>query len=410
MNPQLLFYILIAIIIIKFLFDTYINALNSKHFNDAIPEELKGIYNDDEYLKSQKYKKENYKFSLISSLFSVVTTLLFFFLDGFKFVDELARSISNNTIVITLVFFGIIFLASDILSLPFSYYKTFVIEEKFGFNKMSIKTFILDKIKGWLMLLIVGGGLMALITWFYELTTTNFWLYTWGVITVFTLFLNLFYSKLIVPIFNKQKPLEDGELRNEIEKFATKIGFKLDNVFVIDGSKRSTKANAYFSGFGSQKRITLFDTLINDLDTNEIVAVLAHEVGHYKRKHVIYNLILSIGITGLTLYILSLLVGNLTLSQALSVETPSFHIGLIAFVILYSPISEITNLFMNALSRKFEFQADNYAKENFNPADLISSLKKLSKNSLSNLTPSNLYVKIHYSHPTLLQRILNLKK
>ncbi|VAW23190.1 Peptidase, M48 family, partial [hydrothermal vent metagenome] len=233
MNPQLLFYILIAIIIIKFLFDTYINALNSKHFNDAIPEELKGIYNDDEYLKSQKYKKENYKFSLISSLFSVVTTLLFFFLDGFKFVDELARSISNNTIVITLVFFGIIFLASDILSLPFSYYKTFVIEEKFGFNKMSIKTFILDKIKGWLMLLIVGGGLMALITWFYELTTTNFWLYTWGVITVFTLFLNLFYSKLIVPIFNKQKPLEDGELRNEIEKFATKIGFKLDNVFVI---------------------------------------------------------------------------------------------------------------------------------------------------------------------------------
>ncbi|MCF6167474.1 M48 family metallopeptidase [Lutibacter sp.] len=410
MNPQTLFYILIGIIIIKFLFDTYINALNSKHFKDAIPEELKGIYNNSEYLKSQNYKKENYKFSLISSLFSVITTLLFFFLDGFKFVDELARNISNNTIVITLVFFGIIFLASDILSLPFSYYKTFVIEEKFGFNKTSVKTFILDKLKGWLMLLIIGGGLMAIITWFYELTTTNFWLYTWAVITVFTLFLNLFYSKLIVPIFNKQKPLEEGELRNEIENFARKIGFKLDAIFVIDGSKRSTKANAYFSGFGSQKRITLFDTLINDLDTNEIVAVLAHEVGHYKRKHIIYNLILSVGITGLTLYILSLLVGNLTLSQALGVQNPSFHIGLIAFVILYSPISEITNLFMNALSRKFEFQADNYAKENFNPEDLISALKKLSKNSLSNLTPSNLYVKIHYSHPTLLQRILNLKK
>jgi len=410
MNPQTLFYILISIIIIKFLFDTYINAQNSKHFNDAIPEELKGIYNDDEYLKSQNYKKENYQFSLISSLFSVLTTLLFFFLDGFKFVDELARSISNNTIVITLIFFGIIFFASDILAIPFSYYKTFVIEEKFGFNKTSIKTFILDKLKGWFMLLIVGGGLMALITWFYELTTTNFWIYTWGVITVFTIFLNLFYSKLIVPIFNKQKPLEEGELKNAIENFAKKIGFKLDNIFVIDGSKRSTKANAYFSGFGSQKRITLFDTLVNDLTTNEIVAVLAHEVGHYKRKHIIYNLILSIGITGLTLYILSLLVGNSTLSQALSVQTPSFHIGLIAFVILYSPISEITNLFMNALSRKFEFQADNYAKENFNPEDLISALKKLSKNSLSNLTPSNLYVKIHYSHPTLLQRILNLKK
>lgn len=410
MNPQILFYILIAIILIKFLFDTYINAQNSKHFNDPIPEELKGIYNEHEYLKSQKYKKENYQFSLISSLFSVLTTLLFFFLDGFKFVDELARSVSNNTIVITLVFFGIIFFASDILAIPFSYYKTFVIEEKFGFNKTSIKTFVFDKFKGWFMLLIVGGGLISLITWFYELTTTNFWIYTWGVITIFTIFINLFYSKLVVPIFNKQKPLEEGELKNAIENFAKKIGFKLDNIFVIDGSKRSTKANAYFSGFGSQKRITLFDTLINDLNTNEIVAVLAHEVGHYKRKHIVYNLILSISITGLTLYILSLLVGNLTLSQALNVQTPSFHIGLIAFVILYSPISEITNLFMNALSRKFEYQADNYAKENFNPEYLISSLKKLSKNSLSNLTPSNLYVKIHYSHPTLLQRILNLKK
>ncbi|AMC10021.1 peptidase M48 [Lutibacter profundi] len=410
MNPQILFYILIAIILIKFLFDTYINAQNSKHFNDPIPEELKGIYNEREYLKSQKYKKENYQFSLISSLFSVLTTLLFFFLDGFKFVDELARSVSNNTIVITLVFFGIIFFASDILAIPFSYYKTFVIEDKFGFNKTSIKTFVFDKFKGWFMLLIIGGGLISLITWFYELTTTNFWIYTWGVITIFTIFINLFYSKLVVPIFNKQKPLEEGELKNAIENFAKKIGFKLDNIFVIDGSKRSTKANAYFSGFGSQKRITLFDTLINDLDTNEIVAVLAHEVGHYKRKHIIYNLILSISITGLTLYILSLLVGNLTLSQALNVQTPSFHIGLIAFVILYSPISEIANLLMNALSRKFEYQADNYAKENFNPEYLISSLKKISKNSLSNLTPSNLYVKIHYSHPTLLQRILNLKK
>ncbi len=410
MNPQTLFYLLLAIIMIKFLFDSFINALNSKHFNDEIPSELKGVYNDKEYLKSQAYKKVNYKFSLIMSAFSIVLTILFFLFDGFAFVDNIARNISSNIIVITVIFFGIIIFASDILTFPFSYYKTFVIEEKFGFNKSSLKTFILDKIKSWLMMVIIGGGLLSLITWFYQVTTNNFWLYTWALITIFTIFMNMFYSKLIVPLFNKQTPLEDGELKTAIENFSQKADFKLSNVFVIDGSKRSTKANAYFSGFGSQKRITLFDTLINDLETDEIVAVLAHEVGHYKKKHIIYNLILSIILTGFTLYILSLLVGNSTLSQALGVEIASFHLGLIAFTILYSPISEITNLFMNGLSRKFEYQADDYAKNNFGSEALISSLKKLSKNSLSNLTPNKWYVKIHYSHPTLLQRILNLKK
>jgi len=365
MNPQIVFYILIGIIITKFLFDTFINALNSRHFNDTIPKELEGIYNENEYLKSQKYKKSNHQFSLITSLFSIIITILFFVFDGFAFVDNLAKYFSNNTILITLIFFGIILFSSDILTLPFSFYKTFVIEEKFGFNKTSKKTFVLDKIKGWLMMAIVGGGILALITWFYQITTVNFWLYTWILISFFTIFLNLFYSKLIVPLFNKQTPLEEGELKISIENFAKKIGFQLNNVFVIDGSKRSSKANAYFSGFGSQKRITLFDTLINDLETDEIVAVLAHEVGHYKRKHIIYNLLLSILLTGFTLYILSLLVGNITLSQALGLETASFHIGLIAFTILYSPISEITSLFMNVLSRKFEYQADNYAKENF---------------------------------------------
>jgi STE24 endopeptidase len=410
MTPQTLFYILIGIIIVKFLFDTFMDSLNSKHFNDAIPPELEGIYNEEEYLKSQEYKKANYKFSVVTSIISIIATLLFFIFDGFAFVDNLARNFSDNTIVITLIFFGIIIFASDILSLPFSYYATFVIEEKFGFNKTSKKTFVFDKIKGWFMMILVGGGVLALITWFYQLTTSNFWLYAWALMTVITIFMNLFYSKLIVPIFNKQTPLESGELKNGIENFAKKVGFKLENVFVIDGSKRSTKANAYFSGFGKQKRITLYDTLINDLKTDEIVAVLAHEVGHYKKKHIVYNLLFSILLTGFTFYILSLLVGNLTLSLALGVNTASFHIGLIAFGVLYSPISEITSLFMNALSRKFEYQADDYAKENFNASALISALKKLSKNNLSNLTPHPLYVKIHYSHPTLLQRFLNLKK
>lgn len=410
MNSQFLFYLLIGIIIAKFFFDTYLNGLNAKHFNDQIPNELDDIYNKEEYLTSQNYKKTNYKFSLLSSSISILVTLLFFFLDGFAFVNEIASSFSNNSIIISLIFFGIIVYASDLLSLPLSYYKTFVIEEKFGFNKTTKKTFILDKIKGWLMLAIVGGGILALITWFYQLTMSNFWLYAWALITVFSVFMNMFYSKFIVPLFNKQTPLEDGELKLAIENFAQKIGFKIDNIYVIDGSKRSTKANAYFSGFGSQKRITLFDTLIEDLEIDEILAVLAHEVGHYKRKHIIYNLSLSVILTGLTLYILSLLVGNTLLSNALGVEEASFHIGLVAFGIIYSPISEITGFFMNMLSRKFEYQADNFAKINLGAEPLISSLKKLSKNNLSNLTPSNLYVKIHYSHPTLLQRIINLKK
>jgi STE24 endopeptidase len=410
MTPQTLFYIIISILIAKFLFDTIIDAINAKHFNDAIPAELQGVYNDEEYLKSQAYKKENYRFSLYISIVSIIATLVFFMFDGFAFVDKLARSFSENNIVITLIFFGIIMFATDMLTLPLSYYKTFVIEEKYGFNKTSKKTFILDKLKGWMMLIIIGGGILALITWFYQLTTTNFWIYTWALVTAFSIFMNLFYSKLIVPLFNKQSPIEPGELKNAIENFAEKIGFKLDNIFVIDGSKRSTKANAYFSGFGVQKRITLYDTLINDLETDEIVAVLAHEVGHYKKKHIIYNMLLSILLTGFTFYILSLMISNATLSQALGVQTASFHIGLIAFGILYSPISEITGFLMNILSRKFEYEADDFAKNNFGALPLISALKKLSKNSLSNLTPSNLYVKIHYSHPTLLQRILNLKK
>jgi STE24 endopeptidase len=409
MNPETLYYIIISIIIISFIIDKIIDALNAKHFNDALPPELQDVYDNEEYKKSQAYKKTNYKFGLLTSSFSLLITLAFLIFGGFEWVDTIARNVSNNNIVIALVFFGIIIIGSDIVNTPFLYYQTFVIEEKFGFNKTTIKTFVLDKIKGWVMMAILGGSILALIIWFYQATGTSFWLYAWAAVALFTIFMNMFYSKLIVPLFNKQTPLEDGELKNSIQEYANKVGFKLNNVFVIDGSKRSTKANAYFSGFGREKRVTLFDTLINDLDTPEIVAVLAHEVGHYKKKHIIFNLIASIVLTGLTLFILSLFVNNPELSSALKVTTPSFHVALIAFGILYSPISEITGLFMNYFSRKFEYQADNYAKNTYSAEPLITSLKKLSKNSLSNLTPHKAYVFMHYSHPTLLQRIQNLR-
>ena len=267
-----------------------------------------------------KRQKTNYRFGIVTSLFSIVLTLSFFFLDGFSLVDSFARAYSENTIIIGLIFFGIIIIGSDLLTTPFSYYKTFIIEEKFGFNKTSKKTFIIDKLKGLLMSIILGGFILALIMWFYEFTGTYFWLYAWGLVTVFSLFMNMFYSKIIVPLFNKQTALEEGNLKDAITKYANSVGFTLNNIFVINGSKRSTKANAYFSGFGNQKRITLYDTLINDLTIDEIVAVLAHEVGHYKRKHIVFNLIASIVLTGLTLFLLSLFIHSPILSIALGVS------------------------------------------------------------------------------------------
>jgi STE24 endopeptidase len=410
MTATTLFYIIVAIIIIDFIVDKILDALNAKHYNDPIPLELQDVYDEGDYKKSQSYKATNYRFGLLTSTFSIILTISFLLIDGFEYVDNIARSYSDNPILIALMFFGVIMMGSDILTTPFSYYRTFVIEEKFGFNKTTKKIFWLDKVKGLLMMAIVGGGILALIIWFYQFAGDSFWLYAWGLVTVFTIFMNMFYAKLIVPIFNKQAPLEDGSLRDKISDYAQSVGFNLENIFVIDGSKRSTKANAYFSGFGSEKRVTLYDTLVNDLNEEEIVAVLAHEVGHYKRKHIIFNLIASILLTGLTLYILSIFISNPLLSNALGVEIPSFHVGLIAFGLLYSPISEITGFIMNHFSRKFEYQADDYAKSTYAAQPLITSLKKMSKNSLSNLTPHTAYVWVHYSHPTLLERVLNLKK
>ncbi|UCE93942.1 MAG: M48 family metallopeptidase [Flavobacteriaceae bacterium] len=408
MKPELLFYIIIAILIVNFVVDKIIDYLNAMHFDDQIPEELSDVFNQEEYYKSQAYKKENYRFSLITSSFSILLTLAFFLFKGFAWADRIARDHGDNEIIVALIFFGIIMIGSDILNTPFSYYHTFVIEEKYGFNKSSKRLFLIDKLKGWFLSAIIGGGVLALIIWFYEKTGDMFWIYTWILIGFFTVFMTMFYSSLIVPLFNKQTPLESGTLKEAIHEFSKKVGFKLDNIFVIDGSKRSTKANAYFSGFGAKKRIVLYDTLIDDLNTEEIVAVLAHEIGHYKKKHVLFNMIMSLLLTGLTLFIFSLFIDNSILSEALSVEIPSFHIGLITFGILYSPISELTGILMNFISRKFEFQADNYAKHYYNGKDLISSLKKLSKNNLSNLTPHKANVFLHYSHPTLLQRVKNL--
>ncbi|PHN93257.1 peptidase M48 [Maribacter sp. 6B07] len=409
MDQTIVFYCILFILIGEFILATVMNYLNAKRFKDPIPTEVADVFNAEEYKKSQAYKLTNYKFGIITSVFSLVLILAFLLFGGFAWVDQVAQNISNNSIVQALIFFGIIMIGSDILNLPFSYYQTFVIEEKFGFNKTTKATFFIDKLKQWLMTIIVGGIILSLILLFFQWAGTNFWLYTWALITIFTLFMNLFYSKLIVPLFNKQEPLEAGSLKSKIENYAAEVGFDLQNIFVINGSKRSTKANAYFSGFGKEKRVTLYDTLINDLEEEEIVAVLAHEIGHYKRKHIIYNLATSVLLTGVMLLILSLFINNPEVSLAIGVDRPSFHAALIGFGILYSPISEITGLLMNHFSRKFEYQADDYAKQTYAALPLVASLKKLSKNSLSNLTPHPAYVFMHYSHPPLIDRIRNLK-
>ncbi|MBT8280267.1 MAG: M48 family metallopeptidase [Muriicola sp.] len=408
MSSTTLFYLILFILILEFLVESYLDYLNAKNFSKPIPPELEDVFDAEEYARSQAYKKTNYNFGLLTSIFSLLVILSFLSLGGFQWVDQTVRGITEQPIGMALLFFAVIMLGSDILMTPFSYYKTFVIEEKFGFNKTTKKLFLIDKVKGWLMLAILGGAILSLVIWFFQWAGSGFWLYAWGLIAVFTVFMNLFYSRLIVPLFNKQTPLEDGSLKEKIQAYAQKVGFELQNIFVIDGSKRSTKANAYFSGFGKEKRVTLYDTLINDLQEEEIVAVLAHEVGHYKRRHIIANLSVSLLLTGFTLFLLSLFVNNPEVSRAIGVEIPSFHAALIGFGLLYSPVSQLTGLAMNYMSRQFEYQADRYAKETLAAEPLINSLKKLSRNNLSNLTPHPAYVFMHYSHPPLVARVRRL--
>lgn len=405
-----LYYIILGIVIIDFALERWLDYLNSLNWSSELPEELNDVYDAGQYKKSQEYKRANDRFALITSSFSFLLIIAMLVFGGFSLVDNWSRSFTEHPILLALIFFGILAVASDILNLPFTIYDTFVIEEKFGFNKTTPRTFVLDKLKGWLLGAVIGGGILSLIIWFYQQTTTSFWLYAWIAVSLFSIFMTMFYSTLIVPIFNKQTPLEEGDLRIEIQKFSDKAGFKLDNVFVIDGSKRSTKSNAYFSGLGAKKRIVLFDTLIHDLSISEIVGVLAHEIGHYKKKHTLTGIITSIIQTGVTLFIFSLFVDNPQLSAALGSGKTSFHLGLIAFGILYSPISLIIGLFMNHFSRKHEYAADWFAKEKYNGEALIQALKKLSSKNLSNLTPHWLYVFFHYSHPTLLQRIRALRQ
>lgn len=403
-----LYFTIIFILVADFGLERYLAYLNIKYSTHKLPAILRDIYDAEKYSKQQDYFRTNTRFGMLTSSFSFVITLLMYSFGGFTWLDQIIQTYIQNPILVPILFFGILFFANDILSIPFDLYDTFVIEQKFGFNKVTPKIYIFDKLKGYALGIIIGGGLLALIIWIYTLTPDYFWLLAWAVITGFSLFMTMFYSEIIVPLFNKQTPLEAGELRNEIEKFASKTNFNLDNVFVIDGSKRSNKANAYFSGLGSKKRIVLYDTLMDKMSVQEIVAVLAHEIGHYKHKHTQINFLLSIPSTLLLFFVFGLILKSDAMAQALGGSVASFHLNALAFSILYSPISLILDIATNVLSRKFEYQADAFAASHGYAPQLQSSLKKLSATSLSNLMPHPLYVFFHYSHPTLFQRISKL--
>ena len=405
MNTEVVFIIIVVFLVADFIVERILEWVNMRAMAPVLPENLKGIYDEKEYARFQNYKRETNRFDLISSTFSFIVMMVFLCTGGFGWWNAWVVTWTDQAVLQTLLFMLGLSLVSGLLGLPFDWYATFHIEEKYGFNKTTMKTYGLDLLKGMLVSGVIGGLLLSAVVWFYEWAGSFFWLYAWGIVSVFSVFMAMFYSQLIVPLFNKQTPLEAGALRDKINAFAEKVGFKLDNIFVIDGSKRSTKANAYFTGFGPRKRIVLYDTLIKDLTQEEIVAVLAHEVGHNKKRHTVQFMLASVIQTGVILWLFSLFVNQPALSMALGGDRACFQLGLIAFTILYSPLSMILGLVMNAWSRKNEYQADAFAARYYDGESLISGLKKISVKSLSNLTPHPLYEWVYYSHPSLLKRI-----
>jgi STE24 endopeptidase len=405
MTPHSLLILILIISVLSYGFDQFLEYLNLKAQRKDIPEDIALFYDRDKYSRSLDYHRDRTKLSFLSSASSFLLSVSMLLLGGFGWLDSLLRPHFTHSIGLALAFFGSILLASDILTLPFQWYSTFVLEEKYEFNKTSVKTFIVDKLKGYALGGLIGGLLLSVLLYLIQQIGPTFWIWFGILASVIILLVNMFYTSLILPLFNKLAPLEEGELKSAIEGFARKVNFPLDNVFVMDGSKRSKKANAFFSGIGKKKKIVLYDTLIANHSTEELVAVLAHEVGHFKKRHVIVGYLLSVIQIFFTLYILSLMVFNPTLSLALGGSQHAIHLNLLAFGILYAPVSGITGLLMTLYSRKNEFEADAYAKESFSGQALARALKKLSVDSLSNLYPHPLYVFFHYSHPPLLQRL-----
>lgn len=408
MNIYLL--LILLILVGEYVLDFITERLNIRRLTPEVPGPFKDVYDDEKYAKSQAYTRENSKFGLIQNTASFAVMIPFILLGGFNWVDQWVRGFQYGSIVTGLLYIFVLVILTTLLGLPFSIYDTFVIEEKFGFNKTTPKTFILDRLKSLFLLVLVGGPILAVVLWFFEKTGVLAPLYIWGVVVLFQLFMNFIAPVVIFPLFNKFTPLEEGELKTAVENYAREHNFQLKGIYKMDGSKRSTKANALFTGFGKSRRIVLYDTLIRKHTTDELTAVLAHEMGHYKLGHIIKTMVTGFLETGLMFFILSLFINNRELYSAFGMEEMSIYAGLIFFGFLYSPISLLLSILTNFFSRKMEYDADRYAVTTTGKKEvLISGLKKLSVDTLSNLTPHPLKVFFYYSHPPVLERIKNIE-
>ncbi len=407
-----IFLILILIIIVgNYILGIVVETLNVRHLSTELPDEFVGYYDAQRYKQSQEYLKETTRFGIMVDSISTSLTIIFILVGGFNIVDIFARNLSQNMILTGLIFAATLMFLSQLLSIPFSIYNTFVIEEKYGFNRTTPKTYILDILKGWFLTLLLGGILFSIVLWFFAKAGPLAWVYCWSAVVIFQILITFFAPIIILPLFNKFQPLGAGELKTAIEEYAKSQNFKLKGIFKMDASRRSTKSNAFFTGFGKYRRIVLFDTLIEKHSVEELLSILAHEMGHYKKKHILKSILLSIATTGIMFYILSLFINNEHLFAAFQMKNISIYASLFFFAFLYSPLSMIISIGSKILSRKYEFEADAYAARTYKkPEAMISALKKLTVDNLSNLTPHPLKVFISYSHPPVLERIRTLQK
>ncbi|MBN2410052.1 M48 family metallopeptidase [candidate division KSB1 bacterium] len=403
--------IILTTLLLDFILGIISDLLNLKALDPKLPEEFEGHYDAEKYEKSQRYTRVNTRFGFVTGSFDILVTLVFWFAGGFQYLDSIVRGWGRHAIWTGLLYIGILVLLKTVISLPFSIYSTFVIEEKFGFNRTTVKTFILDLVKGLFLGLLIGGPLLAGVLAFFLYAGNLAWLYCWIVVTVFTLFIQYIAPTWILPLFNKFKPVEDGDLKDSIMHYAASVKYPLKEVMIMDGSKRSSKSNAFFTGFGKNKRIALFDTLVEKHSIGELVTVLAHEIGHYKKKHVLKGMIISIIHSGILFFMLSLFISNRGLFEAFYVKEVSVYAGLVFFGMLYAPIEMILSIFMQVFSRRHEYEADRFAVETTKqPETFIDALKKLVVHNLGNLTPHPFYVFLNYSHPPVLKRIRAIRE
>lgn len=406
---NILYWTIIVIVVAEFAFDCVLRYLNIKASKQPIPKELEGLYDEETYKKQQAYTGERRRVSLLGSVLNTCITLGIFAFGGFALFDGWVREVTSHPVLMAILYMLIFNVIGMVVDVPFSYYNTFTIETKYGFNRMTKKLFWTDLLKGTALSIVITSIIIGAVVWIYGMIPQWFWLVAWAVIGCFQLFMQYIYTDFIVPMFNKLSPLEDGELRSAIEDFAKKTNFSLENIYMQDSSKRSTHGNAYFSGWGKRKKVVIYDTLTEQLSTEQIVAVLAHEIGHQKHGHMTKMVVMMLSMMLLTLWLFSLVIDSKEVAMAAGCEMPSFHINIMVFSMLFTPISMLTDMFTAIISRRNEWEADEFARVHGQGEGISEALKKMSKHSLANLTPHPLVVFMEYSHPTLLDRVKHLE-